>query len=34
VSRAAELSGLTRAALQKIMQRMDIRADDFRRQSS
>lgn len=34
VSRAADLSGLTRAALQKIMQRMDIRADDFRRQPS
>jgi len=30
VSRAADLSGLTRAALQKIMQRMDIRAGDFR----
>ncbi|MBV5329084.1 MAG: sigma-54-dependent Fis family transcriptional regulator [Chlorobium sp.] len=31
VSRAADLSGLTRAALQKIMQRIDIKADDFRR---
>lgn len=33
VSRAADLSGLTRAALQKIMQRTDIKADDFRRHS-
>ena len=30
VSRAAEMSGLTRAALQKIMQRTDIKAGSFR----
>jgi DNA-binding NtrC family response regulator len=30
VTRAAEMSGLTRAALQKIMQRMAIKADSFR----
>jgi DNA-binding NtrC family response regulator len=30
VSRAAEMSGLTRAALQKIMQRFDIKAGSFR----
>lgn len=32
VSRAAEMSGLTRAALQKIMQRTDIKAANFRAQ--
>lgn len=30
VSRAADISGLTRAALQKIMQRIDLKADVFR----
>lgn len=30
VSRAADISGLTRAALQKIIQRIDIKADTFR----
>lgn len=34
VSRAAEMSGLTRAALQKIMQRIDIKAGNFRDRSS
>ena len=32
VSRAAEMSGLSRAALQKIMQRIDIKAGSFRGQ--
>jgi len=34
VSRAAEISGLTRAALQKIMRRTDIQANSFRHQVS
>ncbi|MCX5877144.1 MAG: sigma-54 dependent transcriptional regulator [Deltaproteobacteria bacterium] len=34
VSRAAEISGLTRAALQKIMRRTDIQANSFRHQAS
>ena len=34
VSRAAEISGLTRAALQKIMRRIAIQANSFRRQDS
>ena len=34
VSRAAEISGLTRAALQKIMRRTDIQANNFRHQDS
>lgn len=34
VSRAAEISGLTRAALQKIMRRTDIQANSFRNHDS
>ncbi|WP_212636825.1 helix-turn-helix domain-containing protein [Desulfacinum hydrothermale] len=34
VSRAAEMSGLTRAALQKIMRRYGIRSEDYRALSS
>jgi DNA-binding NtrC family response regulator len=34
VSRAAELSGLTRAALQKILQRIGLNAENFRRPHS
>ncbi len=34
ISKAANLSGLTRAALQKILQRMNIKADSFRNQGS
>lgn len=34
ISQAANLSGLTRAALQKILQRLDIKADSFRNQES
>ena len=34
VSRAAEISGLTRAALQKIMRRTDIQANSFRHHAS
>jgi DNA-binding NtrC family response regulator len=32
VSRAADLSGLTRAAMQKIIQRINLKADNFRHQ--